>query len=135
MSARLAGTSAAIYYNTDATPIKIADVFDWKLTSDAMLLKCDIKGDLTERWIPSHESNMTFTAKRRNEGVALFPAFLGSTLVGTRGSFRLDLIDANAGFTQISCVGWVKSISLDAPQEGVADELVIQIDEAWTYNV
>jgi hypothetical protein len=129
--ARFSGNAGAVYVG--ASPVKVADIYDWQWEANTELLNASIKMDVIDRFVPSHGTGYRFTAKRRSQGAAsVFPAFVFDSAVNaTQTVWRLDLVDNNNGFIQISGKGYAKSTSLNAPADQAVDETFeLQFDEA-----
>ena len=128
--ARLGGNSGAVYVG--ASPAKVLDIYDWVFEASTELLNASIKSDVIERWVPSHGTGYRFTAKRRNQGTTVFPAFVFDSAVNaTQTVWRLDLVDNNNSFVQISGKGYARTTSLNAPADAAVDETFeVQFDEA-----
>jgi hypothetical protein len=128
--ARLGGNFGAVYVGT--SPVKILDIYDWTWEASTELLNASIKMDIIERWIPSHGTGYRFTAKRRNQGTTVFPALVFDSAVNaTQTTWRLDLVDNNNSFVQISGKGYARTTSLNAPADTAVDETFeLQFDEA-----
>lgn len=135
--ARLAGPSGAVYVKIAGVFTKVLDIYDWELHVGNTLRECSIKSDVIERFVVSHSSGNTFTAKRRNEGVTVWDAYIADAgNNGTQTVWRLDLVDGNAGFTQTTVNGYAKTSTLHSPGAAAVDDTFeLQIDDSWTYNV
>jgi hypothetical protein len=134
--ARLTGKAGAVYWNsTGSTYVKIADIFDWEFHANTTLLDVSIKGDAIERWIPSHASGVRFTAKRYNQGLEVFPVFTADSATNaTQTTWRLDLIDADTNFTQITARGFAIASSTSAPRGMSEETFELQIDDMYAYS-
>lgn len=132
MPNRLAGHFGAVYAWNGSAYAKIADIYDWEFTVGAKLYDCSIKSDLLERFAASHGSGIKFTAKRRTEGINVFPTYVGGAgQNGTQNRFRLDLVDNNNSFTQFECFGFAEESSNTAPPEAADERMTLQIDQYW----
>lgn len=129
--ARYSGNAGAVYLG--ASPVKVLDVYDWHYDSSVKLLDASIKGDTIERFAPSHGTGLKFTAKRRSQGGAsVFPNLvLDAAVNATQTTWRLDLIDNNNSFVQITGKGYAMDSSLNAPADQAVEEtFTLQFDEA-----
>lgn len=134
--ARLAGISGAVYVKIAGVFTKVADVYDWQFTQNTTMLNCSIKSDTIERFTPSHSSGVKFTAKRRNEGSEVFPFYVTDAAQNaTQTTWRLDLIDNNNSFTQITVNGYAETATTNAPQDAAEETFVLQIDDSFVYNL
>lgn len=135
--ARYSGNFGAVYVKVAGVFTKILDVYDWTFNAETTNLRVDIKGDAIERWIPSHASGVKFTAKRRSEGTFnSFPIFVGDSATNaTQTTWRLDLIDNNSSFIQITGNGYAESTSINSPQGDAVDETFgLQFDDSYSFN-
>jgi len=133
--ARITGILGAVYMGS--TPTRVADVYDWTFQSAIDLHPVDIKGDAYHKWGVG-AAGATFSAKRRVEttgffsGIVLTSAAANADGVPDQTLFRLDLIDSQSGFTQITGQGFISAGSLNAPQDAVDDTIEITLDGVWT---
>lgn len=131
--ARITGKYGALYLG--ASPTKQADVFDWKFDATNDVADCSIKGDAFDRFV-TIKGAAKFTCQRYVITFGTFAhAVWDAAKNGTLLTFRLDLIDNTATFTQISGTGFVESGSLNAPRGLVVDDFSIVVDGEYTITV
>src|SRR5713101_7772072 len=130
--ARLAGINGTVYVKTNGSFSRIADVYNWDFGAETHLLSVDIKGDPIERWIPSHAKGVKFTAKRRYEGASVWAAYVArAASLAEYSTWRLDLIDNNSSFVQITCSGYATKSSTKVPTEGIDEDFELQVDDTY----
>jgi hypothetical protein len=133
--ARLSGQLGAVYVKVAGVFTKVADIYDWQFTANTTMLACSIKMDTIERFTASHGSGVKFTAKRRTEGVSVLPFYVAdSANNGTQTTWRLDLIDNDNTFTQITVNGYAEQSTSNAPADGSDETFTLQIDDTWAYT-
>jgi hypothetical protein len=134
--ARLTGTQVAIYAKVSGSFTKILDGYDWEQKTGTQMLRCDIKGDDTERYTASHGEGMVFTCKRRSEGdTKLVEWVIDAAQNNTYSTWRLDMIDNNGSYCQVTCNGYARSSSLKAAVEsGIDEDFELQIDDVLTFS-
>jgi hypothetical protein len=94
-----------------------------------------IKGDKFERVVPSHNS-ATITAQAYVTTYAFVIAEIYDAVnSGEQLAFRMDLIDANTAYTQISGTGYLASGTLSAPRGLVVQDFEMMVDGEWTITV
>ena len=131
--ARIVGKGGAVYLGSPL--VKVGDIYDWEFSSTGVAFPASIKMDLYDRFSPSH-GNAKFTAKRRvNTSAVGMKEVTDMAGTGELLDFRLDLIDANAAFTQITGSGYVTSGGLAAPRGAADDTFEITVDGAWTVTL
>jgi hypothetical protein len=134
--ARLTGKNGAVYVKIVSTFTKVADIFDWEFHNNTTVYDISIKGDTIERWIPSHNSGVRFTAKRYNQGTTVFPLqVIDSAVNATQTEWRLDLIDNNNSFVQITVRGYAIAGSTSAPRGMSEETFELQIDDSYAYSM
>lgn len=115
--------------------MKVADIYDWVCNLTTDIADATIKGELFGRKVPGIGQG-TITAKRRvNTTAILAREALDSALLGEQLTYRLDLIDNQAGFTQVSGTAFVSSGSLTAPSEAVDETIELTMDGEPTWSV
>lgn len=139
--ARITGVFGAVYTGAvgDSNLTKTADVYDWVFDTTVEVLPCDIKSDKYHKFALG-AAGAKFTAKRRLESTSFFShqALLDAattnvpTTAGAQLLFRLDLIDNNSSFAQITGQGFVSAGSLTNPQDSVDDSIEVTFDGIWT---
>ena len=135
MAARLSGIAGTVYVKISSTFTRVADIYNWEFSAETHMLSVDIKGDAIERWIPSHAKGVRFTAKRRHEGASVFAGYVADAAANaTYTTWRLDLIDNNSSFVQITCNGYAMKSSTKVPTEGVDEDFELQIDDTYTFS-
>lgn len=133
---RLAGPQGAVYVKISGIFTKVADVYDWEFGADTKMRDISIKMDAIDRWIPSHAENVRFTAKRRHEGTSAFAPYVSDSAANaTYTTWRLDLIDNNASYLQITCNGYAMRSRTTVPQEGIDETFELQIDDSYTFSM
>ena len=131
--ARITGHLGAVYFG--ATPVKVADTYEWSLETTVQTARTSVKGNTWER-----------IQTGRAGGVLTINAFITSKAILTRdivnavnsGSlliFRLDAIDANAAFQQISGTGYMTRGTIGMPHDDRAtDSVEITLDGPPTFT-
>lgn len=127
--ARLTGHGGAIYFGV--VPLKIAEAYNWVFEDTVKVERCSVKGDGWERKLAGRGDG-TVTC----EAYVTTFAFLSRLLPTNVGSsaqitFRLDAIDANAGFQQVSGTGYITRGRLTVPHDAlITDVIEITLDGA-----
>ncbi|SRR6266852_2431345 len=119
--ARQTGQFGAVYVKIGGVFTKIFDTYDWTFDTKNELLKIPIKMDATEVYQPSH-NDASFTAKRIIESSAWLGFISDASLNDTLTIWRLDLIDSNNAFTQLTVQGFAETETYNTPSGARAEE-------------
>jgi hypothetical protein len=135
--ARLSGKDGRFYFWTGSAFLYVADLYEWELDYEQVVLDASIKGDVAERYTPSHWRGR-LTAKRWTEDVVNSLAFASLAASNSRVEFAVvgQIATADTGGTGFStapvrfqATGWVTRGHVLVPSEaGLQDNLDITID-------
>jgi len=134
--ARITGKDCSLYFYTGAAWVRAADLYEWELNYEDVLLDVSIKGDLVERMMPSHFRGR-LSAKRWTEDVSgslvftLLAATNGRVEFAVLGIDTLADTDASSFSTspvRVQATGYVTRGQAMVPREGVQDNLEIVLD-------
>jgi hypothetical protein len=131
--ARRTGKLAALWLGAPLS--KVGDLFEWSFEENGEMLNCSIKGDLYERFVASH-GNARITAKRYlNTSGIRTAALIDAVNNNQQVAFRLDIVDADAGNSQLSGFAFMSRVTLTAPRGMVVEDFEMQVDGAWAITL
>ena len=135
--ARLSGKDCRFYFWTGSAFLYVADLYEWELDYEQVVLDASIKGDVAERNTPSHFRGR-LTAKRWTEDVLNSLAFANLSASNSRFEFALvgqiaTLDTAGTSFStapvRFQATGYITRGHILAPSEaGLQDNLEITLD-------
>jgi hypothetical protein len=134
--ARITGKLASLYLVTPiaGTLAKVGDIFDWTFDATWEMANASVKGDVYERFQPSHASARITAQRYVNTGAEIMDAVTtaDANTLADHYAFRLDLIDASSSFTQIAGTAYIARNALSAPRGVVVENFEMQVDGLWT---
>jgi hypothetical protein len=135
--ARLSGKDISLYFWNGSSFARVADLYEWELNYEDVLLDVSIKGDTTERLEPSHFRG-TLTAKRWVEDIGTGALVFGPLAANAaRVEFALLGIDplsdtTASAFTTTSVrvqgTGYVTRGRTMAQRENIQDDFELRVD-------
>ncbi|HEY9014958.1 MAG TPA: phage tail tube protein [Gemmatimonadales bacterium] len=129
----ISGKEGAIYLGSPLT--KVADTYSWTLDTTAKIERASVKMDKWERKVPGRGDG-TITVDRYIATTAVLTKEIADAVnSGEQLAFRLDMIDANAGFQQVSGTAYVSRGTIAAPHDDAArDTVELTLDGAPTFS-
>jgi hypothetical protein len=130
----ITGNFGAVYLG--ASPVKVADTYDWTLELTAQVHRTSVKGDSWER-TQSGRGNGTLTIDRYiATTAALTDDIIGQVAAGnTPITFQLDVVDSTAGFHRIEGTGYITRGTIAIPHDDAArDSVEITLDGVPTFS-
>ncbi len=134
---RISGKDCRFYFYTGTAFLFVADLYEWELDYEQVVLDASIKGDVTERYTPSHWRGR-LTAKRWTQDITNSLAFANQAASNARFEFAVvgqiatnDTSGANFSTAPVrfQSTGWVTRGHILAPSEaGLQDNIEITID-------
>lgn len=135
--ARLSGKDCRFYFWTGSAFAYVADLYEWELDYEQVVLDASIKMDSAERYVPSHFRGQ-LTAKRWTQDIVNSLAFAHLAASNSRFEFAVVgqiAVADTAGTTfstapvRFQATGYVTRGHVLSPSEaGMQDDLTIQID-------
>ncbi len=137
MASRISGKDGRFYFWTGSAFLYVADLYEWELDYEQVVLDASIKMDAAERYTPSHWRG-TLNAKRWTEDITNSLAFANLAASNARFEFavvgQINTLDfSGSGFStapvRFQATGWVTRGHVLSPSEaGTQDNITIQID-------
>lgn len=141
--ARLTGKDCSLYFSTGSAFARVADLYEWELNYEDVLLDVSIKGDVVERNMPSHFRGR-LTAKRWVQDTASSLVLSVLAASNSRVEFAVmgkdSLADTTAAdFTtapvRLQATGYIARGQTMVPREGIQDNFEIALDTYPTVYV
>lgn len=129
----ISGLGGAVYFG--ASPVKVADTYNWTLDITEQVHRTSVKGDAWERKQAGRaDGTLTIDAYIATTAAltTLIPAQVTAGNVPV--TFRLDAIDGNGTFQQISGTGYITRGTIGMPHDDAArDTVEITLDGVPTF--
>lgn len=127
---RIAGFKGALYL----AAVKVSDIYDITVELTTDIADATIKGETFQRKIAGPGTGRLTAKRRLNTTAIMAREALDSANLGEQLAFEVDVIDAQAGFTQITGFGFISQGSLSLPQDAVDEtiEMIIDGSPGWT---
>lgn len=131
--ARKTGKLASLYLGV--APTRVGELFDWTFETNTENLVASIKGDAFERFVPSHNSARITAQRYLNTSAIMTQEVRDAAFLGEQITFRLDLIDGSASFSQLAGTGYFSRGALTAPRGAVVEDFEIIVDGEWAVTL
>jgi hypothetical protein len=135
--ARISGKDGRFYFWTGSAFLYVADLYEWELDYEQVVLDASIKSDIAERYTPSHHRGRLM-AKRWTEDITNSLAFANQVASNARFEFavvgQIATADTSgAGFStapvRFQATGYITRGHVLSPSEaGTQDNIEIQLD-------
>lgn len=124
---RITGHSGAVYLGTPL--VKVADTYNWTMETTAKVERASVKGDKWERKMPGRGDATITVDAYISTGALLSREIFDAVNTQERLQFRLDAIDANGSFQQITGYGYISRGTIGMPHDDKAtDSVEITLD-------
>lgn len=124
----ISGLNGAVYFGT--SPVKVADTYNWTLDITEQVHRTSVKGDAWERK-QAGRADGTLTIDRYIATTAVLTALIPAqvTAGNVPVTFRLDAVDANGAFVNVSGTGYITRGTIAMPHDDAArDSVEITLD-------
>jgi hypothetical protein len=122
--ARITGHLGAVYIPGTGTPAKVIDTFDWTLETTVKAERTSVKGNTWERMQTGRAGGTITISAYITTKAFLTKDIINAVNSGSLLTFRLDAIDGNATFQQISGTAYMTRGTIGMPHDDLATDVV-----------
>lgn len=120
--ARITGHLGAVYFG--ASPVKVADTFDWVLETNVAPARTSVKGDTWERHQTGRGSGTITVSAWVTTKAFLTQDILNAVNSGSQLIYRLDAIDNNGTYQQVTGNCYMTRGTIGMPHDDLATDVV-----------